>query len=64
VPRYSAPSNPKETDLIYEGIATAMKARRENPYTRKETDLIYEGIATQISRILSFMPDLPSKKLT
>ena len=42
----------KETDLIYEGIATLIppapvaKSGRE-----KETDLIYEGIATKLSRL-------------
>jgi hypothetical protein len=37
----------KETDLIYEGIATAGHASSDcRPWRRKETDLIYEGIAT------------------
>jgi len=38
----------KETDLIYEGIATWYPASGRCPGTAcgKETDLIYEGIAT------------------
>ena len=36
----------KETDLIYEGIATVTVKPRLYKRFRKETDLIYEGIAT------------------
>jgi len=37
----------KETDLIYEGIATNVSFFIHlRPDTSKETDLIYEGIAT------------------
>jgi len=47
VPLIGATSNLKETDLIYEGIATFPRINRF-PFARleKETDLIYEGIAT------------------
>ena len=41
--------NMKETDLIYEGIAThAVCLPLRLPQLPKETDLIYEGIATVI----------------
>ena len=36
---------PKETDLIYEGIAT-LRPMAMASGVLKETDLIYEGIAT------------------
>ncbi len=36
----------KETDLIYEGIATKEKTDLTKEIALKETDLIYEGIAT------------------
>ncbi len=39
----------KETDLIYEGIATAPGAPSNTGLRLKETDLIYEGIATFMS---------------
>jgi len=39
----------KETDLIYEGIATIHQLPVRPKYPLKETDLIYEGIATAIS---------------
>ena len=38
------------TDLIYEGIATAIERLRSFPHPFPEpTDLIYEGIATRTS---------------
>jgi len=40
-------SKVKETDLIYEGIATLIPSHMISLYEmEKETDLIYEGIAT------------------
>ena len=36
----------KETDLIYEGIATLIFLCDTGEWKTKETDLIYEGIAT------------------
>jgi len=36
----------KETDLIYEGIATPYLGAARSLACVKETDLIYEGIAT------------------
>jgi len=45
----------KETDLIYEGIATGYWLRWECTKTGvKETDLIYEGIATHCPMPVSF----------
>ena len=41
----------KETDLIYEGIATSSRSVDLISLSLKETDLIYEGIAT-ISLVL------------
>jgi len=38
----------KETDLIYEGIATEALDRYDKAPVAKETDLIYEGIATTV----------------
>ena len=47
-------NNPKETDLIYEGIATQGEPDRSAGVGgQKETDLIYEGIAT--CRLFSFL---------
>ena len=37
----------KETDLIYEGIATGQALSVFSFQIQKETDLIYEGIATK-----------------
>ena len=53
----------KETDLIYEGIAT-LNPIQPNYQTRynKETDLIYEGIATEV--VVSIAASSISKKLT
>jgi len=53
----------KETDLIYEGIATYLALRAiVRLINLKETDLIYEGIATFLS--LSNFQCLFRKKLT
>ena len=52
----------KETDLIYEGIATLPKALSVS-VSGKETDLIYEGIATYLGAARSFVW-LARKKLT
>ena len=38
----------KETDLIYEGIATNPPTTIWSDIITKETDLIYEGIATSL----------------
>jgi len=38
----------KETDLIYEGIATIRVSAFISVTSLKETDLIYEGIATTL----------------
>jgi len=46
----------KETDLIYEGIATARVPSHPRSFARKETDLIYEGIATHVAWVSSQYP--------
>jgi len=56
------PQNSKETDLIYEGIATLVDIRLPASVI-KETDLIYEGIATNSSRFALSLTPL-EKKLT
>ena len=54
----------KETDLIYEGIASADTAVRLHLLDAlKETDLIYEGIATWLNYIGMAYQTIP-KKLT
>ncbi len=53
----------KETDLIYEGIATLYDLAVEPLQDGKETDLIYEGIATCITG-LAICKRLQEKKLT
>jgi len=53
----------KETDLIYEGIATESVIVDIEMVEEKETDLIYEGIATLLCLAISANP-YPTKKLT
>ena len=53
----------KETDLIYEGIATESVIVDIEMVEEKETDLIYEGIATFSSSFYLSNP-YPTKKLT
>ena len=50
----------KETDLIYEGIATHHHTAPLWAASWKETDLIYEGIATFMKLLVSFLP-LPER---
>ena len=46
----------KETDLIYEGIATYRYPHRINvTIWTKETDLIYEGIATDFLLTIGYL---------
>jgi len=52
----------KETDLIYEGIATLARPVDHNTVFSKETDLIYEGIATYCQT--TPLQTLSLKKLT
>jgi len=52
----------KETDLIYEGIATLPPAFDNIIIANKETDLIYEGIATTMTTFECWLK--VGKKLT